>query len=79
VTFATGTTGDTGWVAIDTPDAEVRDFLVYYLEDPLDQHPAYLHGRGPRSGPHSGDMDQFDWVMAALAHHFPTLAAEPLY
>lgn len=79
VTFVQGTVGDTGCVVVNDASPEVRDFLIYYLEDPLNGHPAHLHGRGQRSGPHSNDLDQFDWVMAALGHHFPTVAAEPIW
>lgn len=66
VTYLKGSTGDSGSVMVEAASSEVKDFLVYYLEDPLDQHPAYKHGLGQRSGPHTNDLDQFDWVMAAL-------------
>jgi len=77
VVFRSGTQGDSGFVHVETADPQVREFLIYYLEDPLDQHPGYVEGLGRQSGPHSQDMDQFDRAMATLGHFFPSVAAEP--
>jgi hypothetical protein len=78
VTFREGRPGDPGDVVIQADNVNVREFLSYYLDDPLDQCPVYLHGLGYRHGPHTADREQFDHAMSTLSHHFPAYRAEPV-
>lgn len=77
-TFRAGSEGDSGAVHIRADDPDVREFLEYYLDDPLDQHPVYLEGLGLQHGPLSMQAEVFDHAMSLLGHHFPGFAAEPL-
>jgi hypothetical protein len=79
VTFESGKKGHPGAAVIETDDPALMDFLADYLEDPQDEHPAFVEGEGQRSGPHTRDIDQFDWVMAALGHFYPAFATEPVF
>lgn len=76
VTFREGEPGDSGFAHIESDDDNIREFLMYYLDDPLNGHPVYLHGLGYRSGPHSGDREQFEVAMSTLEFHFPSFRAE---
>ncbi|MBC7542564.1 MAG: hypothetical protein H7338_07530 [Candidatus Sericytochromatia bacterium] len=79
VAFQSGKKGSIGSVEIETEDPEMMDFLAEYLEDPHDHHPAMVEGEGLKSGPHTQDVDQFDWAMAALGHFYPAFATEPVW
>lgn len=47
-------------------DSSMAEFLEYYLDDPLNARPVYIHGRGHQNGPHTRDPEQFDVAMSIL-------------
>jgi hypothetical protein len=75
--FQPGVEGDSGNVTIEADSENIREFLMYYLDDPLDQHPVHIEGLGSQQGPHSENLEQFELAIRHIGHYFPSFASRP--
>ncbi len=75
--FRPGVEGDSGNVTIEADDQNIREFLMYYLDDPLNQHPVYIEGLGAQAGPHSESLEQFELAIGHIGHYFPSWSSRP--
>ncbi len=66
----------TGLVTIDTDSDEIRNFITYYLADPLNSGRVYIEGLGVCRGPHWDNPEQFEYAMAVLGFHFPSFGTK---
>ena len=77
VSFGNGVPEDqTGQVRIETDSDEIRNFVIYYLADPLNTGHVYIEGLGARRGPHWDDLEQFEQGMSVLGGFYPGFGTE---
>jgi hypothetical protein len=79
VVFTVSADGDTGSLDVRTEDAALCTLVLYYLADPRDMRPVYIHGVGQRHGPHTRSAEQFCLAMSAFGSSFSAFRAVPVF
>jgi hypothetical protein len=79
VVFTVSADGDTGSLDVQTEDAALRTLLLYYLADPRDMRPVYIHGVGQRHGPHTRSAEQLCLAMSAFGDSYSAFRAVPVF